>query len=1287
MLVPSTDGGYYFAGSSATINGAITTATGSTIRVQPTPRSRWPTALPTTGTIELDRGTPFGAPGSSYGSTLNVTAGTLTNAGTLLSTGAGTATNHLNLNGGYGTPGALLLANGATGLLQVDASLRVNHYYGVADLSSGTLSVAAGQTLSFYNNGSPYGASVKLGSGTNFGASPGVVDIVNGTLTLASDLTLPSSGGQLTLSGSITVEGPGTLINQGTLTLSGDTINAPLNNQGLVLVPSTDGGYYFAGSSATINGAITTATGSTMRVQPGSTLNIANGFTNNGTIELDRGTPSGAPGSSYGSTLNVTAGTLTNAGTLLSTGTGTASNPLNLNGGYGTPGTLLLSNASTGTLQVDASLQVNHYYGVVDLSSGTLNVATGQTLSFYNSGSSYGASVKLGSGTNFGSSAGVVDITGGALTLASDLTLPATGWRLDLSGSITVEGPGALINQATLTLSGDTINAPLNNQGLVLVPSTDHGDYFSSSSATLNGALTTAAGSTIRVQPGSTLTVANGFTSNGTIELDRAMASGSANSYGSTLNVTAGTLTNAGTLLSTGAGTAGTATNYLYLYGGYGTPGTVVLANAGTGVLQVDASLQVNHYYGAVDLSAGTVNIAAGQTLGFYGYGLYSSYYDSKVVLGAVTGFGTGAVLDLQGSDVLVLTRDLTLPATSPTSGWQLNLSGSITVNGATGTEKLTNQGTLDLAGDTINAALVNQGTVSLQGSTLNGAFNNQGTLVAASTISGDGAGGSYYIGAYSTINGALTTGTGSTIRVQPNSTLTVANGFTNNGLIELDRASTTYYGNNYELGATLTVSSGTLANAGTILSTGAGTATNYLYLYGGSGTPGTVVLANAGTGVLQVDASLQVNHYYGAVDLSAGTVNIAAGQTLGFYGFGQSQYYSDSKVVLGAVTGFGTGAVLDLQGSDVLVLTRDLTLPATSPTSGWQLNLSGSITVNGATGTEKLINQGTLTLSGDTINAPLDNQGLVLVPSTDYGYSFSGSSATLNGALTTAAGSTIRVQPGSALTVANGFTNNGTIELDRAVASGAANSYGSTLNVTAGTLTNAGTLLSTGAGTAANTLRLYDGYGVPGTVVLVNAATGLLEVDASLQVNHYYGAVDLSAGTVNIAAGQTLGFYGYGLYSSYYDSKVVLGAVTGFGTGAVLDLQGSDVLVLTHDLTLPATSPTSGWQLNLSGSITVNGATGTEKLTNQGTLTLVNDTINVPVINTGMLTLTYSTLNGALDNQGLVLVPSTDYGYYFSGSNATLNGAITTATGSTMRVQPGSTLKMANGFTNNGHD
>ena len=391
------------------------------------------------------------------------------------------------------------------------------------------------------------------------------------------------------------------------------------------------------------------------------------------------------------------------------------------------------------------------------------------------------------------------------------------------------------------------------------------------------------------------------------------------------------TLTNeaSGVIRSLSAGAPATNYNTLYVFHSTGSAGGGVV-NRGT--IAVDHPLQVGSNNNAVlDTTAGTVQVAGGQTL---------TVTNGSLRIGGNTNFGTGGgTLDM-ASGVLELESDVTVQSSG---GAQLGLSGSILIGSAPGVTAvaLTNAGALDISNDTVSAAVT---------------LSNQGTLVAGSDLVTD-INGSYYTGTSSTINGPLTTGTSSTIRIEPGATLYVANEFVNNGQIELDRATTVYGGSNYDASARLSVSARTLVNAGTILSTGAGAATaiNYLDLAGGYNSSGALpydftVLNGAGT--LQVDAPLQVNHTYGTVDLSAATVAVPAGQTLSLYSAGSGLPTYDGKVIVGGANLVGSRGTLELQSSNVLELSSDLT---NDPAGGVTLSLGGSNIVNAASGQEIL--------------------------------------------------------------------------------------------------------------------------------------------------------------------------------------------------------------------------------------------------------------------------------------------------------------------------------------------
>src|SRR5262249_54539662 len=126
-----------------------------------------------------------------------------------------------------------------------------------------------------------------------------------------------------------------------------------------------------------------------------------------------------------------------------------------------------------------------------------------------------------------------------------------------------------------------------------------------------------------------------------------------------------------------------------------------------------------------------------------------------------------------------------------------------------------------------------------------------------------------------------------------------------------------------------------------------------------------------------------------------------------------------------------------------------------------------------------------TLQLLSSTINAPLVNQGTLLVRGDN----------SVNGSLTTVAGSVIRVQSDDTfstfarLTVAQGFTNQGAIELTQ-LASFATDSR---LTVSSGTLTNA-------AGATISSLTGSNGGNRQLDVALDNQGT--LDVQQTLSMN-----------------------------------------------------------------------------------------------------------------------------------------------------------------------------------------
>ena len=290
-----------------------------------------------------------------------------------------------------------------------------------------------------------------------------------------------------------------------------------------------------------------------------------------------------------------------------------------------------------GSFDVQRSLSVSNTARTFKSASGVLDVGAGRVVTINN------GTTELGSGT-LGGSGGTVDLAGThILNLLSDVTLLAAGPALGLSGAATVNGPGALINQGTLTVNAGTFNAVLDNQvtGTVNVSgASSFGTASNSGAFTVSGAnssfgtlsnsgtftVSRAGGAnnstigTLSANSGTlnvfaanggnaTLTVANGFTNAGTIELrgvsDECCSGAAANA---TLAVTSGSLVNAttGTVRAAVAGSSNNTHNFL----------DAAVDNRGS--FDVQRNLSVSKA-GAAHVNSGTIDIASGRTLDFSG--------------------------------------------------------------------------------------------------------------------------------------------------------------------------------------------------------------------------------------------------------------------------------------------------------------------------------------------------------------------------------------------------------------------------------------------------------------------------------------------------------------------------------------------------------------------------------------------------------------------------------------------------------------------------------------------
>ena len=100
---------------------------------------------------------------------------------------------------GAGGPRTLVASVDNEGLIQIDQGLQINQGSGTTDLTSGSAVLNGGLTIT---NGTTVLKPSTL-------SGPGTLDINSGTVQLTEDFVIPAGTSRLALSGSSTVQGPG----------------------------------------------------------------------------------------------------------------------------------------------------------------------------------------------------------------------------------------------------------------------------------------------------------------------------------------------------------------------------------------------------------------------------------------------------------------------------------------------------------------------------------------------------------------------------------------------------------------------------------------------------------------------------------------------------------------------------------------------------------------------------------------------------------------------------------------------------------------------------------------------------------------------------------------------------------------------------------------------------------------------------------------------------------------------------------------------------------------------
>jgi hypothetical protein len=399
----------------------------------------------------------------------------------------------------------------------------------------------------------------------------------NYTVTLNTNVLAASALGSFTLNSPnatffaganiFNVNGP-SLVNSGNVTWNDSTwtgnASSSLSNAGSI---SVRGMSTISTNSFSQNGAVT-INGDGAGFGTHSTLTVATGFTNSGTISLQN--INGIDGSSN---LAVTSGALVNSVTGV----------INSNVGTGGPRMITADITNNGTLNIHQPTKFAKNNSVLN-NNANINVHANTLF--------VGTNYAVNNSGNFNSVAGAITFgTGSVFTQADGI--------LNLGGSFTTEFDTFNFNGGAL--SG---NEPVLAESALLIGagSTGAGTFsMRGVSSTLSGNVAQA--QTIKINGGgglhATLTAAAGFTNSGTITLEDIGATGSSN-----LVVTSGTLVNAATgVINSNVGLAGLL--------------STIAAN-----INNDGTVNFNHTTTLTKTSGvltnnNTVNIAAARTLLF----------------------------------------------------------------------------------------------------------------------------------------------------------------------------------------------------------------------------------------------------------------------------------------------------------------------------------------------------------------------------------------------------------------------------------------------------------------------------------------------------------------------------------------------------------------------------------------------------------------------------------------------------------------------------------------------
>jgi autotransporter-associated beta strand protein len=1231
----------------------------------------------------------FGVAGITNARGLSVAAGTGAadrTIGTTITSGvaeqAGTVVVNTNTVFQAADGGTLLVSGAISGVGNITISNSGLNIFSGVNTYTGTTTILTNSTLRIANNdalGTTAGATTVNGGGTlalsnritstegitingNGVSSGGAIRNISGDNTLSGGIVLGSAsrinadtGTTLTLSGGVTGAGQAlTLGGAGNITVSTTGINT--STSGSLTIDST--GVVTLGASGNYTGATTLSLG-TLRVGNNGALGTGGFAINGGVVASDGGTARTITNAiTLGSNVQFGDGTGTGALTLsninlgASTRTITVSNSTTLAGAITNTGgltkagsgTLILSGANTytgattvdgGVLSVSGGSAIGDT-NVVTITSGTLNLATGETVGSISGGGNIalnGNQLIAGQNNSNTEFSGIMSSSstngnfvkkgGGTLTLSGANTMNGPMYLVGGTTLFTVNQGATFTNtlflgeesgtdNVTLAFGGsgltiaNTINARSGSSNNMLVIDAVN----STGTTTLNGALTLAKNTTIRANSGGSLLV-NGNVSLGTSQLFADSTTGSsltiAGAISANANRTGELLVNdTGTVVLTGNNSADmkitltAGTLQVGNISNLGAPSGTFFGdklNLNGGTLSATNNVSAGANFGVtVSANGGNLHASSGSTLT-----LADFINDSGAGTNAYTlGIGGGGTVALQkatgnnqfnGNMTFSVTNGSTLSTpnllalgNSSTNIVSLN-NGTFAYTGSTGTAS--QRFTLGAGGGTISVTAANLGTtltltniVSGTGNTLTKAGDSILALSGANTYGKTViSGGMLTVGADISLGSAPGSATADSITI-------------GNGRLGLN--------GNFTLGANRGITL-TNANAG-IDVYGGNTATVAGVITGAGG------LTKFGTGTMILTAA---NNYEGGTTISVGTLQVGNGGATGQLGTGNIT--NNTSLIVNR-----TGTI---NLNDIISGTGSLTKQAAGT-----LALSASNSFSGGS-----------TLSAGVIRAAHNN-------------------ALGTGALVSSAGTTLEVTNGINL------ANNLSVYNVRFLNGG---------NTLSGTITNNNTVYDVNAGQT----NILGGFVTgSGSVTLIGG--GVLDITGT--TNNYTGNTVISNGTIRIstlANSNTVSSIGV-------SNNVTLAGAN--ATNTIIDYTGGNVTTDRAFVFNGVATNGEGGTLNISNSSTVvtmtGSASGTGKMiVDGGTLVLSNTSTSDSFAPTSIQVESGATLQLAANNQignstGLILNGGTfRTGTSTAGFSETL-GALTLTASSTIDLGAWST-------------